>query len=590
MTEACKEKYNRLHEYTSPFDESDLEAVIEGLTKLAEKLTEEIALDSKYFKAPFEIELDIVKLTAEVYLDKFVQTMEIQATETIASDEAIKTAGKRVFELYKKLKQMDQRFLKYVPGLRKMAPYSKFNIERWFAPFITKWLDHLSTKTVEWVTSAVKADNFVPIGEPSEDGIPPPSSSVIDLFKPVYAELELLAELGWSNAVQNAGFFQKFAKTVNRAIEQYCDAVGIGEIKPEVGASTGVWSNLLQSRQNTTTAPTDITNESCVKLCNTEYALSKLDEMHRLMNVASLTRTVQDWRATLAPAKRGNKTPTSPTSPADDDNSTVKGAFKIQLSYAENLKPVTKSGSANPYLVLRVPEGTIVPPPDPENDPSLVSSDASSGSSNPGPAAGARRPSLPGTSLLNAMVTAGGAAAAASAQTLTLTGALCELARTRAVQETLNPTWDETFTSLLPPVSALEIEVYSKNLITSDEFVGKAVIDLNGRTSRLRRKLMDHHTHDVFIELEPQGRVLIRLTMEGEEEDVDFWFRRSRERLGRTRDDFLRSLSGKVCFTSLPCSVQFDSSQSSLIPYNFCCCCCCCCRYRLIFAKLSQKS
>ncbi|KAI8833018.1 hypothetical protein BC829DRAFT_408175 [Chytridium lagenaria] len=82
-------------------------------------------------------------------------------------------------------------------------------------------------------------------------------------------------------------------------------------------------------------------------------------------------------------------------------------------------------------------------------------------------------------------------------------------------------------------------------MLTSDEVCGRATIDL-GLKTRLRRKLADHHTHDVFVEAEPQGRILLRMTMEGEEEDVDFWFRRTKERLVRTRDDFLRSLCSKL--------------------------------------------
>ncbi len=46
--------------------------------------------------------------------------------------------------------------------------------------------------------------------------------------------------------------------------------------------------------------------------------------------------------------------------PAQQDG--VTGAFKIHVSYAENLKPTLKSGASNPYLIVRVPEGTIVPP------------------------------------------------------------------------------------------------------------------------------------------------------------------------------------------------------------------------------------
>lgn len=40
----------------------------------------------------------------------------------------------------------------------------------------------------------------------------------------------------------------------------------------------------------------------------------------------------------------------------------VTGAFKIHVSYAENIKPTLKNGSSNPYLIVRVPEGTVVPP------------------------------------------------------------------------------------------------------------------------------------------------------------------------------------------------------------------------------------
>ena len=124
------------------------------------------------------------------------------------------------------------------------------------------------------------------------------------------------------------------------------------------------------------------------------------------------------------------------------------------------------------------------------------------------------------------------------------------LTSSRDVNETVNPTWDETHTVILPPVDRLEIAVYSKNILTSDEVDGTAIIDLSSGT-RLRRKLADYQTHDVYLELEPQGRVLLRLTLEGEKEDVDFWFRRTNERLVRTRDTFLRSLTAKVFLKGL---------------------------------------
>ncbi|KAI9310043.1 hypothetical protein DFJ73DRAFT_771599 [Zopfochytrium polystomum] len=483
MVQACEERYHKLRALASPFDESDLEAVVEGLTKLAELLTEEVVADHRYFRRPFEMELDIVRSLSQTWIPTQKPWRAMQSS---------RVRVEVFFTLFKRLKVMNQKMQKYVTGLDTIKSYAGFNVEKWFAPFVSKWLDHLLTRTVGWVTSAVRADNFdPPVTDRNNDEPPPHSSSVTDLFSAVYSELEFIIDMSWSNEVQNAGFFQKFAK-----------------------ARDGV-------------APAEITRESCVKLCNLEYAQNRLDEMYKLMNVAVLTRTMRDYRATLAPSRHrsmqslrrpGTAANTTDDEDDDEEDEGMKGAFKFQLSYAENLKPVNQSGSANAYVTIKVPEGTVVPPPDPD-DLTVTPTGRSGmfGKSNN----------------------------AASMKPITLVGALCELARTRGIPDTLNPTWDETFTTLLPPVPRIEVAVFSKNLVVSDELCGTGVIDLT-KSGQLRTRLADHQTHDVFVELEPQGRVLIRVTLEGEEEDVDFWFRKTKERLNRTQDAFLRSLCAKI--------------------------------------------
>ncbi|KAJ1566389.1 hypothetical protein HK405_010026 [Cladochytrium tenue] len=521
MVQACESRYQKLLELSRPFDESDVEGVVDGLTKLTELLTEEVVADHRYFRRPFEMELDIVRLTAQTYLQRFVADMDSHS-DLLCSDDVIKVASKGVFALFKRLKKMEQKLKQYVTNLEAIRGYEGYKVEKWFAPFVFKWLDHLLTKTVSWVTSAVKADNFdPPAGERDQDGIPPHSSSVTDLFSAVYSELEFIIDMGWTNEVQNAGFFQKFAKTVNKAIEQYCDAIGTEEvIKPE-GSISSSFTSLLHSRnQSGTGVPVDISRESCVKLCNLEYALGRLDDMYKLMNVSVLTRAMRDYRATLAPARNRSVVTERPLAGVGSDagDEGMRGAFRFQISYAENLKPVTSAGLANAYVVLRVPEGTVVPPPDPDD---LTAGGGSAGgilSNVVGPA-----PNKP----------------------LTLIGTLCELARTRAIPDSLNPTWDETFMTLLPPVPRVEVFVLSRNLVMSGELCGSGAIDL-GPSGRLRSRLADHQTHDVAVELEPQGRLLVRITLEGEEEDIDFWFRKSRERLGRMQDDLLRSLCAKI--------------------------------------------
>jgi hypothetical protein len=68
----------------------------------------------------------------------------------------------------------------------------------------------LGDKTQVWVSNAVKTDNFEPSN--ADFGVSSNSSSVTDIFTVIYEELDFISDLGWSNAVQNAGFMQKFAK------------------------------------------------------------------------------------------------------------------------------------------------------------------------------------------------------------------------------------------------------------------------------------------------------------------------------------------------------------------------------------------
>lgn len=83
--------------------------------------------------------------------------------------------------------------------------------------------------------------------------------------------------------------------------------------------------------------------------------MTKLREMYRMMNVTAITRTVRNHRKSMAVLK---KSPVNATA----SNDKVHGAFKIHASYAENIKPLNKNGTTNAYVVVRVPEGTVVPP------------------------------------------------------------------------------------------------------------------------------------------------------------------------------------------------------------------------------------
>ena len=222
-----------------------------------------------------------------------------------------------------------------------------------------------------------------------------------------------------------------------------------------------------------------------------EYGFRKLDELSQLMNVTKVKETLRGKAIS-------QRTPTSFAAQ-------FAGTLKFQVIRAENIQASSSAGSSNPYIIIQYPE----------ND--KISEDSGNLASYP---------------------------------IAYFLGNKNELLRTRVVYDTLNPTWDETFEILVSPSERLDIHVYSKNLLTSDDSIGLGIINLEAG-SPIRNRLSDHQTHNISMDLTPQGRIFLRLTHEGEVEDIDFWFRKCRGTFRRTRQDLLRIIAAKVYILNL---------------------------------------
>jgi len=217
-----------------------------------------------------------------------------------------------------------------------------------------------------------------------------------------------------------------------------------------------------------------------------EYGFKKLDELSQLMNVNKVKETLRVKSSTKH--NRGNF------------STHFVGTLKFQVIRAENIQASSSVGSSNPYIIIQYPE----------NENSV--DDSKSLKSNP---------------------------------IAYFLGNKNELVRTRVVYDALNPTWDETFEILVNPSERLNIHVYSKNMLATDDLIGIGILNLEAGGS-IRNRLVDHQTHNISLDLKPQGRIFLRLTHEGEVEDIDFWFRKARGAFRRTRQDLLRIIASKV--------------------------------------------
>jgi hypothetical protein len=99
---------------------------------------------------------------------------------------------------------------------------------------------------------------------------------------------------------------------------------------------------------------------------------------------------------------------------------------------------------------------------------------------------------------------------------------------------------DETFDMSVDKALWLMVSVRDRALIGKHDTVGRAYICLDPR------RFGDFLTHDLWLDLDSQGRILIRISMEGEKDDIQFYFGRGFRSLKRAESDMLRIFIDKV--------------------------------------------
>ncbi|KAG2232103.1 hypothetical protein INT48_006780 [Thamnidium elegans] len=114
--------------------------------------------------------------------------------------------------------------------------------------------------------------------------------------------------------------------------------------------------------------------------------------------------------------------------------------------------------------------------------------------------------------------------------------------RTRTVYETLNPRWDEEFDIWLSGERTVEVlaVVNDEDVITADEECGVVWFKLSPEYYD------DFLTHELVLDLSPQGTLVLRISMEGEKNDIQFWFGKAFRTLKRSEHDIAGLIVDKM--------------------------------------------
>jgi len=499
LRKSALKRYKLLKSKSTPFTytaECELTSVINLINLIINDLED----SEKYYKKAFSREANITKLTGKVYIMEFLNEF-IGIKQYLQAPEALQYSDV-AFNLFNELLHLEDYYRKTIPSLKNIFINKSADnmgnesiIEAYFYPFIQRWLEDLDKKTSEWVKKAIAEDDY------SNNTIYniPHSSSIVKLFDMIYNELNFIKDLRWNNHIQYQSFLLTFSKTINKAIDQYCELIKEGEIK-----ST--------SKENRAENQVYIvSNESCTKLCNIEVAQLKLADIYREINELITENYITDEESV-----------------EDLNSSVISGIFLLQILCGENLTPCNNDGFSNPYVVVRIPanlntmengEGNTK---EKENEKTVAVEDMTTDDLlNPEGHLDEEKNDEPISSAdFNR-------------------GRL--VAKSSVVHDSLNPIWDETFQVSICPTTSLDIKVYNKNsnFLMENQICGTGTINFSSIYN-------NHQTHDIWVELEPQGRILIRLTKMGNSENLEFHLKQATHHLKRCRDDFVRAIVNRM--------------------------------------------
>ena len=99
------------------------------------------------------------------------------------------------------------------------------------------------------------------------------------------------------------------------------------------------------------------------------------------------------------------------------------------------------------------------------------------------------------------------------------------------------------------------VSIRDRALVGKHDIVGRAYLCLDPR------RFSDFLAHELWMDLDTQGRILVRVSMEGEKDDIQFFFGRGFRSLKRAEADMLRIFIDKVGFFF--CSLGFPERDCS---------------------------
>ncbi|TKA76700.1 hypothetical protein B0A49_04137 [Cryomyces minteri] len=114
------------------------------------------------------------------------------------------------------------------------------------------------------------------------------------------------------------------------------------------------------------------------------------------------------------------------------------------------------------------------------------------------------------------------------------------LAKTRIIYGNLNPRWDETVDITTQGPLNIIATIWDWDTLGDHDCVGRTSLKLDPS------HFSDYMPREYWLDLDTQGRLLLRVSMEGERDDIQFYFGKAFRTLKRTERDMTRKITDKA--------------------------------------------
>ncbi len=114
------------------------------------------------------------------------------------------------------------------------------------------------------------------------------------------------------------------------------------------------------------------------------------------------------------------------------------------------------------------------------------------------------------------------------------------LSKSRIVYRNLNPRWDESVDITTQGPLNLIATIWDWDAVGDHDYVGRTSLKLDPA------HFSDFLPREYWLDLDTQGRLMVRVSMEGERDDIQFYFGKAFRNLQRTQRDMTRKITDKL--------------------------------------------